>query len=284
MVMIACGASAGIAGIFKAPVGGALFSLEVLNLSLTLIPVVAVLVASLSAGLTVFLLSGCTPDVEFAHQVPMELSWLPWLVLLGLFCGFYSVYYCTVMSRMSRFYMRLRNHWVRNLIAGGLLAVMIFLFPALYGEGYGFIELVLSGHAGAVTNSSLFTHVTGVWPILLIFAGMLAVKAFVVASTNSGGGVAGDFAPTLFAGCLAGFFFASVLNELFHIGMPPEDFAYFGMAAVMAAAIRAPLMAIFLTVEIAQTYMLLFPVVVVATVSYCVVRVIHPTPAPVPRS
>lgn len=275
-VMIACGASAGIAGIFKAPVGGALFSLEVLTVELSAGAVMAVVAASLTAGLTAYMLSGFRPDISFAGIEPMQGGWMPYVLLLGLFCGFYAAYYSHIMRFMTRWYGTLRNPWMKNLIAGAIIAVAVFLFPALYGEGYGFMAKVLGGE-GDFGAYSLFAGDAGaVRGAIWIAAGILAVKAFATSSTNSGGGVAGDFAPTLFAGCIAGFLFASALNEMAGVGLPVAEFAFFGMAAVMAGAIQAPLMAIFLTVEMAAGgYSLLLPVTAAAVVAYGVVRVLH---------
>lgn len=271
-VLLACGAAAGIAGIFKAPIGGALFSLEVLAVTLSIGAVLAVVLASVTAGLTAYALSGCTPDLIFHNSTPFEWHWLPWILLLGIFCGLYSFYYASIMTVMRRWYNSMRNPWAKNLISGSLLAVLVFLFPPLFGEGYNFMSELLAGHTDALSSYSLFASDSALplTPVLLAFA-IIAVKAFACASANSGGGVAGDFAPTLMAGCVTGFFFATSLNSLFAIGLPVADFAFFGMAAVMAGAIRAPFMAIFIAVEMAQTYDLLLPVTLTAAVSFLVV-------------
>ena len=153
----------------------------------------------------------------------------------------------------------------------------VFLFPPLYGEGYGFIDKLLSGDGGDFTHFSLFASdgAQTMTPILMA-AGILAVKAFATSSTNSGGGVAGDFAPTLFAGAVAGFLFAATFNTVFMSGLPIGIFVFLGMAAVMAGAIQAPLMAVFLTAEMASGgSVLLLPLALCAMLSYLTVRVLH---------
>lgn len=276
-MMIACGASAGIAGIFKAPVGGALFSLEVLCMELSATAVIAVFAASITAALTAYLWSGCTPDLQFDNIMPMQWEWMPFVLLLGLCCGLYAAYYSHIMRIMTAHYGSIRNPWVKNMIAGGVIAIAVFIFPPLYGEGYSFIERLLSGQSEAFSRYSLFAaDSTSTVTPLLMAAGILAIKAFATSSTNSGGGVAGDFAPTLFAGAVAGFLFAASANATFHTGLPIGIFVFFGMAAVMAGAIQAPLMAIFLTAEMASGgSALLLPLAIAATISYLTVRAIH---------
>lgn len=268
-IMLACGASAGIAGIFKAPVGGALFSLEVLTISLSVGGIVAILLSSLTAGLTAYIWSGCTPDLIFNNIETFHWQWAPWMAILGIFCGLYSFYYSSVMGLMRRWYGSIANPWIRNLASGAILAVLVFLFPPLFGEGYDFMGELLAGENHAISAYSMFASDGGMtWTPILLALGIIAVKAFACASTNSGGGVAGDFAPTLMAGCVAGYFFALTMNTLFGMQLPVADFAFFGMGAVMAGAIRAPFMAIFITVEMAQAYTLLLPVALTCALSY----------------
>lgn len=271
--MIACGASAGIAAIFKAPVGGALFSLEVLSVGLSVMAVLAVFIASLSAWLMAYLLSGCTTDVAFLQYDVIDPGVWPYILLLGVFCGLYSFYYSRIMHHMVKLYTAMANPWVKNLLSGAVVAVCISLFPALWGEGYGFIAKVLAGHGDAISDYSLWaSRLPSPTLLMLMAAGMLLAKPFATSSTNSGGGVAGDFAPTIFAGCIAGYFFALTANTVCGLNLPVVDFAFFGMAAVMAGAIQAPLMAIFLVVEMVSHYSLLLPVMVTATISYVIVK------------
>lgn len=273
-VLVACGAAAGIAGIFKAPIGGAFFALECLYVELASGSIMALMVAAVTAGLTAYVLSGCTPDIWFSDAVPFDLHWLPWIILAGVFCGFYSVYYQVVITWLSGFYGSLRHRWLKNIMAGTVIGAAIFMFPPLYGEGYGFISKLLAQDMGALTSYGLFAGIkTDALVILLLLGGMMLVKSFATASTTSGGGVAGDFAPSLFAGCLAGCFFAFAVNSFFDAGLPVGYFGFFGMGAVMAATQRAPLMAIFLTVEMGAAYRLLLPVVIGSTVSYVVFRI-----------
>lgn len=271
--MLACGAAAGIAGIFKAPVGGALFALEVLSVELSITAVIAVFVASLASYLMAYALSGFTADLAFLLPEPYDASSWPLVLLLGIFCGLYAFYYSRVMRRMVLGFNAMTSPLAKNLISGGLLAVCIFVFPALWGEGYGFIAKVLAGDGHAITAYSFFAGENASASLMLALAGgILLLKPFATASTNSGGGVAGDFAPTLFAGCIAGWFFAMAGNTWFGARLPVCDCALWGMAGVMAGAIQAPLMAIFLVVEMVQGYSMLLPVMAVATTSYIIMK------------
>ena len=278
MVMIGCGAGAGIAGIFKAPIGGMLFTLEVLKLELTTVAVMALLLACITAAMTAYVLSGYTVDLSYLQMEQFDPTVIPWIILLGVVTGFYSLYYSDIMSMMGRVYDRMSNPWLRNIISGGILAVLLFIFPAMYGEGYSMMGHLLNGDFAAVTACGLFSHETSdSWPLLLVVAGIVLTKAFAASSSNSGGGVAGDFAPTLFAGCMVGFLFASCLNVWFHLGLPVSSFAFMGMAGVMAGAIRAPLMALFLTAEMTDGFILFLPLLAVSAISFGIVKIFRPS-------
>lgn len=277
-ILIGCGAGAGIAGIFKAPVGGALFTLEVLGMTLTTVSVIALFASTVTAALTAYILSGCTMDITWTHNQAFDPAIIIPVVALGVFCGLYSVYYSFVMKRMERVYNSVANPWVKNVFSGLVLAVAIFIFPELYGEGYGVISGVINdgwpGEFGAALISGIDA---GRWTLPCVLGGILLLKCFACSASNSGGGVAGDFAPTLFAGCIAGLFFGIMANNLFGLGLAPHVFAYVGMAGVMAGVIRAPLMAIFLTAEMCNGFDYLLPLVTVSLISYGMVMAVTHT-------
>ena len=148
----------------------------------------------------------------------------------------------------------------------------MFLFPALYGEGYGVVGKIVNGSFDAVLDYGPFGVRGGEWLLIAVAGGVLLIKCFATSATNNGGGVSGDFAPTLFAGCIAGFFFASLVNNVFHQELPVALFACFGMAGVMSGSIRAPLMAIFLTCEMTGTYSFFLQLTLTSAISFGVVR------------
>lgn len=273
MIMAGCGAGAGIAGIFKSPLGGALFTLEVLRMPMDTLSVMVLMVTVVIASMTAYILSGCTLDIPLDQSLAFEPRLLPCVVALGLFCGFYSLYYSYVMKKIGILLGFISNPWLRNLAGGSLLAVLVFVFPSLYGEGYGVVGKVINGNFSGLVSDSLFAADGGGGMLLILVSfGTLMMKCFATSATNNGGGVSGDFAPTLFAGCLAGFFFASLLNALFGLGLPVAHFAFYGMAGVMAGAIRAPLMAMFLTCEMGAAYSYFLPLMLTAAVSFGIVR------------
>lgn len=274
-MMIGCGAAAGIAGIFKAPVGGMLYTLEYMGMALTTLPVLAILATCMVASLTAYVLSGYVPDLSLMRFVPQESSYLPAVALLGVLCGLYSIYYTGSGAYAQRHLRALRNPWVRNVASGAVVGVLLFLFPALYGEGYSVVADVMNKPHYTLGDYSPLYHLgnLGAEGLIVIAAGVLLCKGVAAYSTTGGGGVAGTFAPSLFAGAIAGYLFTLAARVWFGVELPMPVFVLGGMAAVMGGSVKAPLMAIFLVVEMTASYEYLLPVAVAGVISYAVVRV-----------
>lgn len=272
-ILIACGASSGIAGIFSAPVGGLMFAVELLHMQLSVNALLAATAGSLTAYLTIFTCRGFHPDLTFTPLADYSAEILPMVIGLGIFCGLYSLYYSHITSHMDTFFKRISNPWKRNLTGGVMLGIILLIFPSMFSTGYPVIGNLINGDSTALAKGSLLLHI--ITPDIMLpacAAGILLLKCPAVASTNCSGGVGGDFAPTLFAGSMAGFLYAWLCNHLFGISLPTGIFAFIGMAGVMGGVIEAPLMTIFITMEMTQSYRFALPLVICTTISYATVR------------
>lgn len=279
MLLVGCGAAAGIAGIFKAPISGLLFTIEVLMLDLTAGSALPLIVASVAGATVSIMFTGYNAEFLFSQSEPFLTSRIPFVILLGIFCGFVSLYFGKVIEMMENWFSRIKHPRNRFLLGAAVLSTLIFLFPPLYGEGYHSINQLLTGHASQLLSNSLFVGSSdNVWFVLLFIMLLGATKAFATSATNGGGGVGGTFAPSLYVGCMAGFFFAYLFNTLGWIDIPlsTKNFALMGMTGVMAGVMHAPLMGIFLTAEMTGGYELFLPLLIVSVVSYGTCRIFSP--------
>ncbi len=269
-LMVGCGAAAGIAAIFKAPLAGMVFTLEVLMLDLTLNSIVPLLVSAVSATLVSSFLLGDATLFHFVYNVPFDLSKTPYYLILGIFTGLVSVYFTRMSIRMEKWFGHYKAHpYQRITLAAILLGFLIFLFPPLYGEGYESVQALFEGKATSLLHSSPFEALADKpWVLLLFLLGLLLIKVFAMSATNGGGGIGGSFAPTLFVGGVSGFFLGTLLNQTFHSDIGLANFVLVGMSGAMAGVMHAPLLGIFLIAELTGGYVLLLPLMITATIAY----------------
>lgn len=278
MILVGCGAAAGIAGIFRAPIAGMLFTLEVLMIDLTGTTIMPLLLSSIAGATVAYVMEGYDAEFFFVQSEPFLTRKIPYTILLGIFTGFVSLYFTAIMNRMEALFRKIGKTWLKVVIGGSLLALLIFLFPPLFGEGYGAINNLLNGDTASIVDGTLFyPDRDDIWFIALFIGCIVLTKAFATSATNGAGGVGGTFAPSLFVGAMSGFLFAYCFNQFWpEIGVSNKNFALLGMAGVMSGVMHAPLMAIFLTAEMTGGYDLFLPLLIVSTLAYMTVRMFQP--------
>ena len=270
-MLLGCGAAAAIAGIFKAPLAGVLFTLEILLFNMSMNAILPLLLSSVTATVVTYLFMGT--EVQFAGSIEaFRMANIPFYLVLGVFCGFMSLYFIRVTLKVEDRMRRFRSPYTRWALCALLLGVLIFLFPPLYGEGYSSLSLMLNNDTGSVPSIFGSSLESSPWLFLLYFAAIMLFKVFATAFTNAGGGVGGTFGPTLVSGGLAGFVIARLINLSGLAVVPEANFVLVGMGGLMAGVMQAPMTAIFLIAEITGGYELLIPLIVTAAVSYGTIR------------
>ena len=277
MLLVGCGATAAVSGIFKAPIAGLVFTLEVLMVDLTMASLLPILISSVTATCFSYFFTGGSPMYHFQMDYLWSLERVPPTILLGIACGFISLYFMRLMSWCENGYGKLSKYPYLKLLVGGLvLSSLIFLFPSLYGEGYNSLGLFIEGKTEAdwmqVMSGSMFAGQTN---LLVLYVGfVMLTKVFATSATNGSGGCGGTFAPALFIGGFGGFFFARLWNiQQLGVYVPEKNFTLYGMAAVMAAVMHAPLTGIFLIAELTGGYQLFIPLIIVTICSYLTINI-----------
>lgn len=275
-LMIGCGAAAAVSGIFNAPIAGIMFTLEILLLDLTMASLIPLMIAAISSYVVVYFFAGDGVTFQFMVQDSFSLANLPYYIVLGIFCGFLSVYFIRMNIRIEGWLTKISNPIKRIFIGGGLLGVLIFIFPPFYGEGYTVLNKILNGSTDILFNNTyVFDFRDNIWVFLGYVALLVLIKVFATAFTNGSGGVGGTFAPSLFTGGVAGFLIASSLNQI-GLDIPVSYFVLAGMAGVMSGVMNAPLTAMFLIAEIAGGYDILLPLMITSVVAHLTGRGMEP--------
>ena len=283
MLLVGCGAAGAVSGIFKAPIAGLVFTLEVLMIDLTMGSLLPLLVSSVTAATLSYLLMGTEAMFEFHMDEPFLMERIPAVMFLGILCGLVSLYFTRSMNWFENIFRRYSNPYTKLLLGGTLLSILIFLFPPLYGEGYDTISLLLNGTTeqdwDMVMNNSIFY---GDGRLLLLYLSFIVLlKVFATTATNGGGGCGGTFAPSLFLGCITGFVFAHFCNgyglaPIISDDIPEKNFALLGMAGLMSGVMHAPLTGVFLIAELTGGYDMFLPLMMVSVSSYLTIMFFEP--------
>lgn len=281
MLLVGCGAAGAVAAIFKAPIAGLVFVLEVLMLDLNMASLIPLLVTCITSACVSYAFYGTGSMFSFSMSKSFSIDIIPGCILLGIFCGFVSLYFTRSMNWFEGVFRRLHSQWKKFFLGASILGVLIFFFPAMYGEGYDVItQLINQASASEIMHSTMFY---GNDNNLLIYLGLvLLLKVFASTATNGGGGCGGVFAPSLFLGCISGFIFANLWDSLWSLTsgadyfVLPKNCALYGMAGLMSGVMHAPLTGIFLIAELTGGYQLLVPLMIVSVVSYLTIKIFEP--------
>ena len=279
MLLVGCGAAGAIAGIFKAPIAGLVFVIEVLMLDLTMPSVLPLLITSVTAATVSYIFTGTEAMFKFSQTEAFVIERIPYVILLGIFCGLISLYFTRVMNWIEGEYRRYgTTYWRKFMMGGIMLSLLIFIFPPLYGEGYDTIGLLLNGQFAGLMDNSMFYPLNDSYFGIVIFLGLiLLTKVFASSATNGGGGCGGIFAPSLYLGCIAGFIFAHICNYFpFTMYLSEKNFALLGMAGIMSGVMHAPLTGVFLIAELTGGYDLFLPLMIVSIGSYITILMFEP--------
>ncbi len=275
--LIGCGAAGAIAGIFKAPVAGVIFALEVLMLDIGVQSMIPLLISAVTGATISYLFLDPGVSLHYPLQGSFYLENIPWYVVLGIFAGFVSLYFQRITLWIESLFGRISKKWMRLTTGGLLLGILILFFPLLYGEGYDILNIFLEGDIGTITQGSLFHGNQENLPLFLTFIILvLLFKPVAMAATTGAGGVGGIFAPAMFMGGFTGYFAAKMLNLFHFIQVPEKNFILTGMAGLMAGVLHAPLFSIFLIAEITGGYVLFIPLMITSTVSFITIRYFEP--------
>jgi len=277
ILMIGCGAAGAIAGIFKAPIAGVVFTLEVLMLDMTMAYLIPLLISSITAASLSYIFMGSAMVMKFDLVNAFSVNNIGYYIILGIFCGMVSLYFTRSILWQESKYKKVTNPLIRLVAGGLLLSLLVFLLPPLWGEGYTSVSKIFSGHGTDMLNNSIFFGWKENNYLFISFLAMiLLLKVVATAATTGGGGVGGIFAPTLFMGAVSGLLIARTLNTFFQLQLPEENFALAGMAGLMAGVMHAPLTGIFLTAEITGGYGLFIPLIITSTVAYLTIMRFEP--------
>ena len=276
-ILLGCGAAGAVAGIFKAPLAGVLFTLEILLFNISMSSILPLLLSTISATVISYVFLGDKPPFE-CTITPFAMNNIQFYLILGLFCAMCSVYFTRMTLWLEDNIKSIKRPIMRWAISASCLGLLIFLFPPLFGEGYGYLHELLNGGTIDLEGQTVLAFfLRRAWLVPLFFMMVLLLKVFSMSFTNAGGGVGGTFGPTLFIGAIAGFVVSRTINLIAVPGFVPEqNFVLVGMAGLMAGVMQAPMTAIFLIADMTGGYDLLIPLIITSTISYAVTRAIEP--------
>jgi chloride channel protein, CIC family len=271
-LLIGCGVAAGIGAAFNAPIAGVLFAIEVLLVDVSISAFTPIMISAATGALVSEIVLDETILLSFKQQQTFNYHNIPYYILLGLCTGFIAVYYSRNFQRVEHFFARLRlKPYKKALIGASILALLIFIFPTLFGEGYESIKTLSEKDPGILLENTLFSSFrNNSWALLLFVGATLMLKVFATAITIGSGGNGGNFAPSLFLGSYVGFFFSKFLNLTGLTQLPVSNFTLVGMAGILSGLFHAPLTAIFLIAEITGGYSLMIPLMMVASISFAI--------------
>lgn len=275
-ILLGCGAAGAVAGIFKAPLAGVIFTMEILLFNISMSSMLPLLISTVASTVVAYMFTGQTQTFE-CTVTKFAMGNIPYYLILGVFCGLISLYFLRMTLRLEDRLGKMTNQYKKWILCASCLGVLIFLFPQLYGEGYGSLRSLLNGDSiGVVEGNTPLSFLSKGWGVPVFFALVLVLKVFSMTLTNAGGGVGGTFGPTLFVGAIAGFVMSRTCNLILEgtgVVIPEQNFVLAGMGGLMAGVMQAPMTAIFLIAEITGGYELLLPLILVSTMSFGIIRI-----------